>query len=76
MKNRETARIYHVYMQYWRIVSLVVKGKFGFKNLVAKYFENDYQQNLIVLFMSLLIAKFLKNIHIEENIYFAFLEKF
>ena len=42
---------------------------------VSKYFENDRLQNIILLFMSLLIAPIIKNSHFYTRIYFVFLKK-
>ena len=42
---------------------------------VSKYYENDCLKNFLLLFMSLLIVKFIKNSHILARIYFIFLKK-
>ena len=42
----------------------MVKGKVGKTSTVSKYYENDCLQNFILLFMSLIAAKFIKNSHI------------
>ena len=41
---------------------------------VSKYYENDCLQNFLLLFMSLLTAKFVKNSHILARIYFISLK--
>ena len=41
---------------------------------VSKYYENDYLQNVLSLFMFLLTAKFVKNSHIWGGIYFIILK--
>ena len=51
----------------------------GKENLVkhqklSKYYENDCLQNFLLLFMSLLTAKFVKNSHIWARVYFIFLK--
>ena len=42
--------------------------------IVSKYYENEYLQNYILLFMSLLTIKSIKNSHIKARIYFTFLK--
>ena len=58
------------------IVSLVMKRPFGqtYKNH-KKYYENDCLKNFLLRFISLLIAKFVKKIHILARIYFILLKK-
>ena len=41
---------------------------------VSKYDGNDCLQNILLHYMPLLTAKFLKNIHILARIYFFFLK--
>ena len=36
--------------------------------------KNDYLQNFLLLFISLLVAIFVKKSHIEDRIYFIFLK--
>ena len=37
--------------------------------------KNDYLQNFLLLFISSLVANFVKKSHIEPRIYFIFLKK-
>ena len=37
--------------------------------------KNDYLQNFLLLFISSLVANFVKKSHIEARIYFIFLKK-
>ena len=64
LATREATRIYHVYKKQSRIVSLVVKKKLVKHQKVSKYYENDCLQNFLLLFRSLLTAKFVKKSHI------------
>ena len=41
---------------------------------VSKYYETDYLENFLLLFMFLLTSKFVRNSHIEVRIFFIFLK--
>ena len=41
---------------------------------VSKYYENDSLKNFLLVFMSLIRTKFVRNSHIWAKIYFIFLE--
>ena len=53
--------------QLWLNENLVKHQK------VSTYYENDYLESFLLLFMCLLTAKFVKNSHIWARIYFIFL---
>ena len=51
-----------------------MKGKFANYQKLWKYYEHDCLQNFLLLFMFLLTALIVKNIHILAGIYFIFLK--
>ena len=58
----------HASFHLWR------KGCLEKHQRVSKYFENDCLQNVLLRYMSLLIAKSVKNSHIQARIYSIFLK--
>ena len=56
-------------------IPLLWKGNLGKYQQVPKYYENDCLQIFLLLFMSLLPTKFVKNNDIWGKIYFIFLKK-
>ena len=51
-----------------------MKGKFGKTLKVSKYYEADFLQNFLLLFMFLLTIKFVKKNQIENKMFFIFLK--
>ena len=44
-----------------------MKGKFGKTSKVSKYYENDYLQNFLLFFMSLLTAPIIKTTYSRQK---------
>ena len=56
------------------ILSFVVKRKFGKHRKVSNYYETDWLQIFLLIFMFLLRTNFVKNSHIKARIFFSFLK--
>ena len=70
----EATRRYHVYKWNCPSFHLWWKKHLVKHQKVSKYFETDFLQSFLLLFMFLLTAKFVKNSHILARIFFIFLK--